>query len=81
MNAATKPLTDDEGDLLALLNAAGIYGITVDGILTQAAGVEVQLTRDAVLAGLRAFHRRGLAEPRSERWYVTRKGRAVVNSQ
>ncbi len=73
------PLSDQERDILTLLNAASVEGIAPDGLLAQAGAAGVQIARDTALAALRRFARHGLATMRGNppRFYITGVGSAL----
>ena len=75
-------LSEQQRALLALVNAAGIDGITVEGLLlaVKSAGFE-DLTLDDVKGptGLQALARHGLAMFSADsRWRITRKGKEAI---
>lgn len=71
-------LTDQDLDLLTLIDAAGPEGITPEGIATNASTMGVRITRETALKTCRALARRGLVELRglgpALRVYVTERG-------
>ena len=73
------PLSDQERDILTLLNAASVEGIAPDGLLAQAGAAGVQIARDTALAALRRFARHGLATMQGHppRIYITGAGSAL----
>lgn len=79
-NPKAKPVTlnDQQRALLTLLGAAGIEGVTVDGLLiaVRSAGFE-DITRDDVTGkdGLQFLARHSIASLAAGRWYITRKGK------
>ena len=75
------PLSDQERDILTLLNAASVEGIAPDGLLAQAGAAGVQIARDTALAALRRFARHGLATMQGNppRFYITGAGSALCS--
>ena len=71
-------LTTEQRALLTLLAAAGLDGVTVEGLLlaVKDAGFD-DLTLDDIRGkqGLQSLSLAGLVQFKAARWYITRKGK------